>query len=479
MTRARACLPFASTSFALLLIACPSEQVPSGDGETSSDEGTTGDGDGDGDGTTGDGDGDGTTGDGDGDAAVCGDGVLDIGEACDDGNSDDGDGCSATCSIGPCGLNWTYTEAIPDSTGGGFDTLVGDDGSIYAAGVKINDDDDAWVAKWNADGTQAWSQSFDSGNGNDAAVAIALGPDGQVYVSGWMEGAGDDLWYAALDSSGEQLWAQVIQGMVADGDDLATGIALTPDGDLVIVGRTRVGEGNDDVWIRKASATDGAEIWTETWTGEGDGTFSTDRGGPVAVAADGSIWATAREHVDFDTQEATLLHLAGDGTFTALYQPQAGGEQQHDPIDVAVDGDAVYFAFGKGGFPYRGWLYKFGFDGSEQWVKTEADWLTIGEDWAVAGIDVDAEGNLGVAGVFTNEEAGEGITWGEAWVAKLDGAGEFVCRSSHMVNEGDPIVPPSLSIDSAGFSSAGFGLTGVLTASQGNATELWVGSFRP
>jgi cysteine-rich repeat protein len=474
-------LPFALSFGALLLTGCPSDDVPA---DTTTTETGDGDGDtGDGDGDTGDGDGDGDTGDGDGDTgATCGDGVVDTGETCDDGNTADGDGCSSTCMVSECGLVWTATAEVPNSTAGAFDVAVDADGSIYAAGITINADNDAWVVKWNADGSVAWTQSFDSGNGNDAAAAIALGPNGEVYVAGWMQGtADDDLWYAGLDgATGDETWSQLVQGpmMIEDGDDLATGIAVDPTGGVVVVGRSRVGEGDDDVWIRKAMADSGDEVWTSTWTGVGDGAFSTDRSGSVAVAADGTIWVAAREHVDFDSQTATLLEFDGDGNPLSTLQPQPGGNQSQDPVDVAVDGDTVFFAMEKTNFPYRGWLYKYE-AGAEAWVKTEQDWLVIGEDWAVRGLGIDADGNLGIGGVFTNEETGEGISWGEAWVAKLDGAGEIICRSSHMVGEDGAIIPPSLDIDAAGYSSAGFGLTGIETAGQGNATQLWTGFFMP
>ena len=274
--------------------------------------------------------------------------------------------------------------------------------------------------------------------------------------------------------------------MVMDGDDLATGIALTPDGDLVIAGRTRVADGDDDIWVRKASATDGAEIWTSTWTGDGDGTFSTDRSGAVAVGPDGHVWVSAREHIDFDTQEATLLHFDAAGAFVAMFQPQAADTaHQHDPVDVVVSADAVYFAFAKYAFPYRAWVYKLATDGSEQWVKTEGDLQDVGPDdgplgadWGVTGIGLDQAGNLGIAGSFTNEEVGQGINWGEAWVAKLDGAGDYVCRSRYAADDGAQI-PPSLSIDGASAGPGGFGLTGIETSGQGNSTKRWTGYFRP
>jgi len=477
MTRAHLSLPFASSFVALFLTGCPSDVVTPGDSDT---ETSSGDGDGDDDTTTGDDD-DTTTGDGDGDPpGVCGDGTVDPGEECDDGNTEDGDGCTANCTIGPCGLSWTWSEPVSTTIAGARATAVGDDGSVYAAGVVVNDTNDAWIAKWSPDGSLAWTKNFNSGEGNDAAAAIALGPDGQVYVAGWMRTAigGEDVWYTALDQAGEQVWSQLVNG-AASGDDRGTGIAVAPDGDLLISGRVRVADGDDDVWVRKARAEDGNETWTSTWSGDGDGMFSTDRSGSVAVASDGSVWVAAREHVAFDTQDATLLAFATNGDLIAAYQPRAGGPaHQHDPIDVAVHGDAVYFAMQKSsGFPYNGWLYKFDFDGSEQWLKTETDWLTVGRVWAVRGIAVDADGTLGVAGTFTNEEVGQGVTWTEAWVAQLDQAGDIVCRNAHVVEDGATF-PPSLSIDGASFGAGGFGLSGILSAAQGNTHQLWTAAFK-
>jgi cysteine-rich repeat protein len=467
------------TSFGLtlLLSACPADEVPAddeagtedttGDGDTTTDTGTT---------TADTGE---TTADTTDTGGSCGNGELDSGEACDDGNTEDGDGCSATCQVTACGLVWSVSSQIDSATNGGFDTVVGDGGDVFTAGLKIEADNDAWVARYNQDGL-VWESTFDSGNGNEAALAITLGPGGDVYVAGWMEADGDAIWFARLAAdTGAVVWEQMIDGMFMEGDDRATGIAPAEDGDsLVVSGRTRVADGDDDVWVSKIASSDGAEIWASTWSGTGDGMFSTDRSGAVAVDDSGEVWVAAREHVDFETQEATVLHFGADGSFMDMIQPLAdGGAHQHDPIDIAAAGGAIYFAAEKTDFPYRGWLYKLGTDGSEEWLKTEADWVTIGEDWAVRGIGLDQNGNLNVGGVFSNEEPGEGISWGEAWMARLDPAGEYLCRTSHMEDDG-AVIPPSLGIDSAGAGASGAtGMTGVLSAGQGSDQWLWVGYF--
>ncbi|NJK33347.1 MAG: hypothetical protein HC927_13625 [Deltaproteobacteria bacterium] len=234
--------------------------------------------------------------------------------------------------------------------------------------------------------------------------------------------------------------------------------------------------GDDDVWVSKRSSDDGSEIWALSWSGAGDGMFSTDRASSLVVTDDGDVWVGAREHVAFDTQEATLLHLSAGGDFVESFQPNADGSaHQHEAYQLATDGTNLYFMVAKFQFPFRSWLYKLDGSGAEQWVKTEADWVTAGEDWVIEGLDVDGSGNVLVTGEFANEEADEGIAWGEAWVAQLDGDGNFICRSSHMVDDGD-IVPPSLNVYSGGGSAGGMAISGVVEDTP--TSSLWLGFFR-
>jgi cysteine-rich repeat protein len=405
---------------------------------------------------------------------VCGDGVLDEGEQCDDGNTDEGDGCSATCELSSCGFEWSTMETITDGTPGGFSITVDAAGVTHAVG-----DDSAdmiWVASWDVGGGLAWQTTLGEGYGADVVVA-----GGDLYLIGVdASGADDNMYFARLDASnGDVVWEQTIDSML--GDDVGTGIALTPEGDVVVVGRTRVGDGDDDVWVSKRSADDGSEIWAATWGGMGDGMFSTDRSSAVTVTSDGAIWVGAREHVDFDTQEATLVKFDADGMELDSWQPQAGDTaHQHESYLLASDGTNVYWLIAKYSFPYRHWLYKLDGSGTEQWSKVESDWLldTLenAEDWQIDGLDIGPNGNLIVGGEMANGDPAEGLDWGEAWVAQLDGSGNVVCRNHLMVDDGD-IIPPSLDIFAAGGSAAGIAVTGVLNDTPDSST--WTGFFRP
>ncbi len=400
--------------------------------------------------------------------SICGDAVLDPGEACDDGNVIDGDGCSSACEVSACGLQWTWSETITSGTPGGIGVVVDSMGAVVTTGT--DDADNIWVARWSADGMLDWEQTFGPGYGAD----LVLGADGDLYVVGVQANPDDDLWFARLSGTdGSEVWSQVIDSTL--GDDVGTGITLAPDGDLVVVGRTRVGDGDDDVWVSKRSVDDGSETWTTLWGGMGDGMFSTDRASSVVTTSDGAVWVGAREHVNFDTQEATLIKFDEAGTLLDSWQPQAGTGHQHESYGLASDGTNVYYLIVKFQFPYRSWLSKLDGNGVELWNKTEADWVLEGQDWQIDGLDVDADGNLLIGGEFTNEEEGEGLTWGEAWVARLDGEGNFICRSSHMVDDGD-ILPPSLDVFASGGSSGGIALTGRISDTPDDS--LWTGFFR-
>jgi cysteine-rich repeat protein len=467
---------FLALPLGLLVTGCPSDTIPTDDdvgdtdGDTTTDDTTDDTTETDDDiGTETETTDDDTTETGGG---VCGDGNLDVGEACDDGNLDEGDGCSATCEFAACALQWTWSETVVDGAPGGYATAIDPTGIVYAAGE--DEAGAAWIARWDADGSLAWEQSYGAGYAAD----LVIGDDGDVYVVGVQTNADEDIWYARISATdGSEVWSQVEDSTLDD--DIGSGITLDPEGSVVVVGRVRVGDGDDDVWVSKRSADDGTETWVSMWSGMGDGTFSTDRGASVVATDDGAIWVGAREHVDFDTQEATLIKFDAAGTELDSWQPQAGGDHQHESFQLATDGTNVYYLIVKFGFPFRSWMYKFDGAGTELWSKVETDWLDPtkehGEDFQIDGLDVDADGNLLVMGEFFNEDPREGIEWGEAWVAQLDGEGEFICRGAHMVDDGD-IIPPSLDVYSGGGSAGGFALTGQVLDTPDNS--LWTGFFR-
>ncbi|MCA9653978.1 MAG: hypothetical protein KC501_28915 [Myxococcales bacterium] len=466
---------------ALALGACPADEPPATTNGSSGDEtgpatdGTTTMVSADESGSSGD---DASTG-----ANTCGNGMLEPGEVCDDGNTTSGDGCSATCQPESCAMVWSWTEPVDDGDPGANDTTVDGTGNVYVVGDTPGpSDNDIWVAKWNPDGSQAWSQRIDSGNGIDVGLGIAVDEAGEVYIAGRVAGDGDAMYYARLASAdGSEVWAITIDSMFPGEDDIGVDAALTPDGDVVVAGRLRVGDGDDDLWLSRRAGADGSEVWATTWSGVGDGTFSTDRVGDLDVGPDGNVWVTVREHVAFDTQDVVLLGYDANGNQTVSFSPLADGlSHTDDPVGVAAYEGGAYFGAVRSSAVavYLAWLFEVDASGAELWSIDQDQWLgTIGDEYVLRSVDARPDGTVMLGGDFRREAMKSDHEWREAWVMQLDPAGDEVCRGGHMEDDGAPY-PPVLYVYSGGAaSSGGLALSGRVYEGAGIDSWLWSGYF--
>ncbi|MEX1366230.1 MAG: hypothetical protein AB1Z98_24105 [Nannocystaceae bacterium] len=420
---------------------------------------------------------------------TCGDGNVDteMGEACDDGNTADGDGCSASCQFESCATAWTWSEPIVTGDPGASDTTVDAMGNVYVVGDMVGPtDNDIWVAKWNPDGTQAWSQQIDSGNGIDVGLGVAVDDAGDVYLAARVTGDADAMYYARLGTAdGSEVWSITIDSMFMDEDDIGIDPAITPDGDVILTGRLRVGDGDDDVWVSRRSAADGSEIWATTWSGMGDGSFSTDRVTDVAVSPDGNIWVAAREHVAFDTQESVLLGFDPDGNQTVASSPLADGTPHTDnPIGVAAYDGGAYLAVVRSSSiaAYRAWVYKFDGAGDELWSLTQDDWQGtegIGEDYRLRTIAPEASGGVQLGGDLNVPGGPSDHEWREAWMSRLDGEGSELCRGGHMEVDDNAFAPVLFVFSGGSGPGGGMALSGRADEGAGIDSWLWTGYFAP
>jgi outer membrane protein assembly factor BamB len=111
-------------------------------------------------------------------------------------------------------------------------------GTVFATGVsdgRRTKTDYATVAYSAATGRRLWARRYNgSGNGYDAAVAMAVSPaGGRVFVTGYSQGraTGEDYATVAYSAAtGRQLWASRYHA-----HDGATAVAVSPDGTTVYV----------------------------------------------------------------------------------------------------------------------------------------------------------------------------------------------------------------------------------------------------
>src|SRR5262249_4133102 len=130
--------------------------------------------------------------------------------------------------------------------------IIGEDGSIYAAGSERNTGTgaDVWVQQYMADGTEGWTFVWDGTDSlDDSAAAIAFDADGNLVVVATTESATsvEDILVLQIDIATQEVIGDPI---VIDGpgsgdrdfedEDFANDVAIDPTGLLVVTGGVRV-----------------------------------------------------------------------------------------------------------------------------------------------------------------------------------------------------------------------------------------------
>ena len=425
---------------------------------------------------------------------VCGNGFLEADEECDDGNLADGDGCNAACAV-PCGLELAVTELAPtaQSVIGGLTVAPAPDGGFVTIArlreITVDQEQNSTVGPrqilvlaYDVEGALRWRSEVGDMMGDLYAASGAVDDAGDVLLVGSVDGPdGSAIWAGKLDGSdGGVLWTRADDGPLELGGDFGSSIAATASGDAIAVGQIRNAMNDADVWIGQLASADGELVWTTTWTGELSDGYSVDAPGPVALGPDGTIHVLAREFVNTDITEVTLLKFAADGG-KPLWKasPLAdGSEHKHNygALAVGPDGESVAGIIREGAGPTF-WVFRFGPDGGDPtWSRTRDDFVTVGEDWFLSGLGIYPDGNIVVGGNWVDEVSQADAAWYEVWSARLDPQGEKRCQVSARA-PGQDLVPPSVTASNIVAGADGVALAaGELV--EGNESSVWTGRFR-
>ena len=432
-------------------------------GGSTPDDTTGGDGDTEGD-TEGDTD-DGPTGAG----GLCGNGVIDDDEQCDDGNTRYDDACNNSC-ISECGLTWEVAIGEPDDGSFGLAAAVSPDNSIVVLGsVETDRGAQLWLGRYDAEGTELSSVPLADGLGVEPG-AVAVDGDGNVLVVGTVGAPGTrDIWVRLYDDAGALTWSDTHDG-TDSGDDAGVGATFDADGNAIVTGTVRDADADTDLWVRKYD-TSGQPMWTETYGGPGNGTFSLDTGGAVTTDADGNIFAQLEVYVNFDERDVHLVKFApGGGAPQWDVAPFAGGDSdEHSWAGVANDANGnVVMGFNNGAVTsgWRFWVMKFDTDGNEIW-QADTDTTELGLRHRLNALGVSDSGDIGLV-LTLDQERGD---WA-AVNATLREDGTIACSSTTSVPLG-AIIPAGGVVGSAGqIYATGF------VSENGMSQQRWLARFR-
>lgn len=169
------------------------------------------------------------------------------------------------------------------------------------------------LLKFAPDGTLLWQRRW-GGTASDQAEAVAVGADGAVYVAGGTNSfGGGGVFVLKFAPDGTLVW----QKHWGTGSEDGQGVAVGPDGDLVVVGTAArpSAVGASDLVVLKVDPA-GALVWQRA---SAAATNADARGG-VTVGADGSIFAAgATQQVTAAGRavvNALIVKFAADGSLT-------------------------------------------------------------------------------------------------------------------------------------------------------------------
>lgn len=168
-----------------------------------------------------------------------------------------------------------------------------DDGSVIVGGktTLTGSGLDFVTIKYNPDGTEAWSRTYNGlGNNEDYVTSIDIDNSGNVYSAGNSIGAGSgqDIILIKYSSSGVQQWLKSYNG-AGNGGDAVVGLKVDGAGNIIAGGYTDMGAGQRLNFLTLKYDPSGNVIWEKQYNGSSN---STDLATAMTVDASNNIYLT-------------------------------------------------------------------------------------------------------------------------------------------------------------------------------------------
>ena len=208
-----------------------------------------------------------------------------------------------------------------------------------------NEGNDPFVAKFSPDGEPLWTLQFGDAVEADRAYALAVGDDNFIYVAGYTKGAlngenaGDkDIFIAQVSPDGEIEWIEQFGGA---GED--KGLSLAVDGDMIYLSGvagdgTALAEpvGDLDAFVT-AFSTNGEPLWVNQFGSEG---WDEATG---MIAWNGNVFVTGFVSGNFDGHalegERDMFVAAFDSAGALVWSDQVGTPLTDKGADVQIDAE--------------------------------------------------------------------------------------------------------------------------------------------
>ncbi|WP_152088780.1 SBBP repeat-containing protein, partial [Limnospira platensis] len=298
--------------------------------------------------------------------------------------------------------------------------------------------EDAFITKYQPDGTKDWTRLLGTRE-DDEASALTTGSDGSIYVAGYTEGNLDgqtnsgeeDAFITKYQPDGTKDWTRLLGS--GEGD-WAQALTTGSDGSIYVAGYTggnldgQRNSGSRDAFITKYQP-DGTKDWTRLL-----GTSSWDEAYALTTGSDGSIYMAGYTFGDLDgqtnsgMQDAFITKYQPDGTKDWTRLLGTSGSEEAYALTTGSDG-SVYMAGYTGGNldgqtsigRLDAFITKYQPDGTKDWTRL----LGSSRDEMARALTTGSDGSIYVAGETQGNLDGQTNSGGEdAFITKLtiDGA---------------------------------------------------------
>ena len=332
-----------------------------------------------------------------------------------------------------------YDDAAAIVTDGAGNTFVGGSAESTAGASPFV------VVKLGPDGARRWTARYDGARGGvgGEARAVAVDAAGNVYAAGFVHDGvifnqNYDYLVVKFAPDGTQRWAQRYNGP-GNNADFATAVAVDGSGNVHVTGFS-YGEGYD--WATLKFASDGALRWERRLSGPG---IADDRAADMALLPDGNLVVSGTTQNTGDRLTNDAETVAYDAAGTIAWRARWSDTTASHEVVLDLDVDAAGRIAITGTTAENASPYVFQFPITLRYDRSGGLLQTIRNGGS--SVDVDAAGNLYVAGFFI-EPADAPAT--SSSVVKHDAAGSRVWEMPLTVGANEFLASPYVAADSAG-----------------------------
>ena len=161
----------------------------------------------------------------------------------------------------------------------------------------------AFIRKYEADGKEAWTHQFgaEGASATTTAASVAVDAGGAVYVGGWVfgslsgaaPGGQDDAFVRKYEADGTEAWTHQFGSA---GHDLASAVSVDGAGDIYVATQSDQTSGDVGSTVVRKYAADGAELWARSIGAVNDVTIAVAVDGAGAMYQVGEAFPSERLH---------------------------------------------------------------------------------------------------------------------------------------------------------------------------------------